>query len=155
HITANGNEVSIMFRNWLNDSRDLYLTTSFNNGESFFPVQKLGTGTWKLNACPMDGGGLTDKPDLETTWRREGTVYYCKPGQPETVIGAGKNSSIATTTSNTFIGYESKDTLRLASLPDKNTEVIGTGEFMKIAVLPDQKIVCVWESGGNIEFKKI
>ena len=156
HIAVNGNEVAIMFRNWLNGSRDLFLTTSQNSGASFSPVQKLGTGTWKLNGCPMDGGGLTAQPrSVATTWRREGTVYYCKPGQPEKALGSGRNSAIAATSADTFVGYQASDTLKLVSLKENKTQAIGTGEFMKLAVMPNKKIVCVWEMDNKVMFRVI
>jgi hypothetical protein len=65
-------KVSILFRNSLGGNRDMYLTTSAN-GKQFSPAKKLGTGTWKLNACPMDGGMLSvdDKERLYTVWRRD------------------------------------------------------------------------------------
>jgi hypothetical protein len=156
HIAVNGTGVAVMFRNWLNGSRDLYLIRSQNSGTSFSSAQKLGAGTWKLNGCPMDGGGLTTKTaSVVTTWRREGTVYYCKPGQPETAIGQGRNSTIAATSADTFIGFQTVDTLKLVGLANKKVRLIGTGEFMKLAVLPDKKIVCVWELDNKVILKVI
>lgn len=156
HIAADGVNVSIMFRNWLNGSRDLYLITSQNSGTSFSSAQKLGTGTWKLNGCPMDGGGITAKSaSVATTWRREGTVYYCKPGQPEKALGTGRNSAIAETNSDTFVGFQASDTLKLVSMKENKTQAVGTGEFMKLAVLPNKKIACVWESDNKVLFRVI
>ncbi|MEJ7682118.1 MAG: sialidase family protein [Segetibacter sp.] len=57
-VTMKGNNVYVMFRNWLNGSRDLYVIKSSDGGKSFAQAQKLGKGSWKLNGCPMDGGGL-------------------------------------------------------------------------------------------------
>lgn len=57
-VVMKGKTVYVMFRNWLQGNRDLYLIKSDNNGRSFSDAQKLGMGNWKLNACPMDGGGL-------------------------------------------------------------------------------------------------
>jgi hypothetical protein len=76
-VAMKGNKVYVMFRNWLNGNRDLYLITSSNGGKSFGQAQKLGTGSWKLKGCPMDGGGLAiDKSgNAETVWRREGKIY--------------------------------------------------------------------------------
>src|SRR5919199_1471209 len=67
----------MMFRNWINGNRDLYLITSSNNGKTFGQAQKLGVGNWKLNGCPMDGGGLAVNKNgtAETVWRREGKIY--------------------------------------------------------------------------------
>ncbi len=52
-------ELAAMWRNALGGARDLYAALSSDGGQTFAPAVKLGTGTWKLNACPMDGGGVT------------------------------------------------------------------------------------------------
>ena len=64
-------EIAAMWRNWLDGSRDFYMSTS-RDGRTFSPAQKLGTGTWKLNACPMDGGGIAFTPTGKwlAIWRR-------------------------------------------------------------------------------------
>ena len=50
--------VSVMFRNALGGSRDMYVARSTDGGRTFPPAAKVGAGTWKLEACPMDGGAL-------------------------------------------------------------------------------------------------
>jgi hypothetical protein len=46
-----------------------------------FAEEKLGSGTWKLNACPMDGGGLTSAGGRTVTaWRRNGEIFMAEPG---------------------------------------------------------------------------
>ena len=88
-------DIYAMFRNALDGSRDLYLLTSANGGHSFSP-EKLGEGTWKLDACPMDGGGLVaDGSGVRTVWRREDTIYEARPGKPEREIAKGKNPAAA------------------------------------------------------------
>lgn len=91
-VVVKGNNVYVMFRNWLQGNRDLYLIQSTNGGNSFGQAQKLGNGNWKLNGCPMDGGGLViDKNnEIQTVWRREGKVYAAIAGMPEKEIGEGK-----------------------------------------------------------------
>ena len=69
-----GGHVAIMFRNNLDGNRDMYVTRS-TNGVTFAPATKLGTGSWALDACPMDGGGVAfNGGDLVATWRRENDV---------------------------------------------------------------------------------
>ncbi len=91
-VVVKENKVYVMFRNWLQDNRDLYLTRSDDGGHTFNPAQKLGNGTWKLNGCPMDGGSLAVNKDgeIQTVWRREGKVYAAMPAMPEKEIGEGK-----------------------------------------------------------------
>src|SRR5215217_5840310 len=57
-VVMKGSDVYVMFRNWLNGNRDLYLVHSSNGGSTFGHAQKLGSQSWALNGCPMDGGGL-------------------------------------------------------------------------------------------------
>jgi len=156
HIAVNGKEVAIMFRNWLNGSRDLYLTVSHNNGASFSPVEKLGANTWKLNGCPMDGGGLSiGHSAVATTWQRQGQIYYCQPGQPEKFIGNGRGSSVVYTRSKTFVAYQSQDSLKLVNVQENKVEMVGKGQFIKLAALPDKQLLCVWEDDDQIFFRKL
>jgi hypothetical protein len=74
-----------MFRNWIDGSRDFYLTKFTNNSQRFPQPQIPGTGTWKLKGCPMDGGGilLDSKNVMHTTWQREGNIFCAQPGEQE------------------------------------------------------------------------
>ncbi|QEM08358.1 hypothetical protein DIU31_022525 [Mucilaginibacter rubeus] len=156
-IAVQGNNVAIMFRNWLNGSRDLYVTRSLNGGQTFAAAQKLGLDTWKLNGCPMDGGGIVIDPTntVQTTWQRKGMVYFCQPGQPETFIGNGRSCAIAISGTSSFITYQNSDTVKLMSLQSKKTQVVGNGSFLRSAILPNNKIICVWEQDHMIKFKNI
>jgi hypothetical protein len=156
-IAVQGSSVAIMFRNWLNGSRDLYVTRSSNGGRTFAAAQKLGMDTWKLNGCPMDGGGLIIDPSntVQTTWQRKGIVYYCQPGQPEIYIGNGRSCSISGSGTNSIINYQNRDTVKLVLLKSRKTQVVGNGSFLKSAVLPNDKIICVWEQDNMIKFKAI
>lgn len=157
NIAVQGSEVVIMFRNWLKGSRDLYVLRSANNGKSFSPAEKLGMDTWKLNACPMDGGGIVIDPSehLKTVWQRKGTIYYCEPGQPELAMGEGRICSISGNNAQAVIAYQTRDTLKLVSLQNKQTQVVGSGSSLKPLVLPDNKIVCVWEENDKIKFRSL
>ncbi|OJW55710.1 MAG: hypothetical protein BGO55_03190 [Sphingobacteriales bacterium 50-39] len=156
-ISAEGSEVAIMFRNWLNGSRDLYLLQSSNKGKSFKPAQKLGTGTWKLNGCPMDGGGVAIDPsgEIHTVWQREGFVYYCKPGQTEIPLDKGRTCSIDGLAGNTVITMEKKDTLEAMKLSRKMVIPIGIGSAVKPLMLPGNKMLFVWEQDGLIKYKRV
>src|SRR5260370_1332262 len=56
-IDGNG-VIHVMWRNALDGNRDMYVAHSKDGGVSFGRARKLGEGSWELNACPMDGGGL-------------------------------------------------------------------------------------------------
>jgi len=157
NIAVHGSEVVIMFRNWLNGSRDLYLTKSLDAGHSFSPAQKIGFDTWKLNGCPMDGGGIAIDASnvIRTTWQRKGMVYFCLPGQSEVNMGKGRNCSISGSGPNTLFAFQNADTVKVIRLKNKNETTIGKGDFLKSLVLADNKILCVWEQDNKIKFKKI
>jgi len=81
----------VMWRNWLEGSRDMYLARS-RAGAAFGPAEKLGMGTWKLKGCPMDGGGCRDLPaaGIHGCGRREGTVYRVGTGRTRNRARPGK-----------------------------------------------------------------
>lgn len=159
-IAVKGSKVAIMYRNWLNGSRDLYVKASENGGGTFKEAQKLGIGTWKLNGCPMDGGGIAidNTGHITTTWQREGIVYYCKLNESETTLLKGRACSITlnkTNNNKTFITMQDGGNVKIMDLGDKKEFVVGKGSFLKSLMLPDENIICTWEQDNNIKFKKI
>src|SRR5712691_7359437 len=62
--------VHVMFRNALEGSRDMYLARSANGGKTFEPAQKVGQGTWKLDACPWMAAA--SRSTRRAGWRRSG-----------------------------------------------------------------------------------
>jgi hypothetical protein len=81
-VALDGQSMAIMFRNHLQGARDMHVTRS-TDGRAFTAPVKLGTGTWPLQACPMDGGAvaLTGK-GVTSTWRRQDRVYLSTPLEP-------------------------------------------------------------------------
>jgi hypothetical protein len=54
---ANG-QVWVLWRGDRDGARDMFVAQSKDHGSTFSSPTKVGTGTWKLDACPMDGGAL-------------------------------------------------------------------------------------------------
>ncbi len=156
NIAASQANVAIMFRNWLNGSRDLYLLQSDDKGASFNHPVKLGNGTWKLNGCPMDGGGLVVNADNEvsTVWQREGKIFYAMPNEPEKQIGTGRNCSLADAESPIITWQDGKQ-LKVKAINQGTTYDLGEGSFLKAIRTDDDKILCVWENEGEIIFQKL
>jgi hypothetical protein len=156
-VAVRGNEVAIMFRNWLNGSRDLYVLRSKDGGKTFGEAQKMGMDTWKLNGCPMDGGGITiDAANtVNTVWQRKGDIYYAKPGQPEVYMGKGRTCSIVLNSNKPVIAYQTNDTLKVVTAGSKQVTTIGNGGFLKAVALADQSLLCVWEQDNKIKYKKL
>ncbi len=147
-------ELAAMWRNALGGSRDLYLALSRDGGGTFAPAEKLGTGTWKLNACPMDGGGLAfarEGPGAPiTVWRREATLHLARPREPEKTVGEGKDAALTTTAHGPVLAWLGKAGLML-QLPVTAPRLLDPqGAAPSLATSPDGRFtVIVWESGDG------
>ena len=150
-IAVNGKTVAIMFRNWLNGSRDLYLMSSSDQGKHFSAAEKLGNGTWPLKGCPMDGGGLTidSQGQIHTAWQREGVVYYAVPRQPEQSIGDGRSVSMT----GNLITWQMGSDLIVKEINGEKKK-IGVGTALKVLPLSDNTILAAWEQDDQIFFAK-
>lgn len=74
-INENG-EIVVMWRNSVNGERDMYQCVSSDGGKSFSAAKKIGSGTWKLNGCPMDGGSVAANGEkVAYGWRRESRLF--------------------------------------------------------------------------------
>jgi hypothetical protein len=155
NIAVRGSMICIMLRNWLDGSRDLYLIKSENNGASFGDAMKLGEGTWKLNACPMDGGGLVvgENNTALTVWQRAGKIFYAEENRPEKQIGTGRNCSI-TDPGHPVATWQDGNILKALEINENRESVVGEGSFIKAARAGDDKILFVWEDRGLIVFRK-
>lgn len=149
-IAAKDNDVYVQFRNWLDGSRNLYLAHSTDGGKTYVTAQKLGTGNWKLTACPMDGGAVvlsaTGRP--LTTWRRENMLYTCSPGEPEKPITTGRNVTLALGTARPVLAWDEGGTVWVKSA-DNPAIAMGRGQMPSVAV-SGKMAFCVWESDGQI-----
>lgn len=147
-VANGGREIYAMFRNWLGGSRDFYLAKSTDGGRTF-QTSKLGEGTWKLNACPMDGGGLSvGAQGPLTVWRRESTVYIDRPGAKETEVGPGKNPSISGET----VAWSAPDGLRVKQGNHAAVLLDPNGAYPSVASGKEFDIAA-WEQAGSIEIR--
>jgi hypothetical protein len=144
-----------MFRNLINGSRDLYLTTSSDGGLKFGVPTKLGDGTWKLSGCPMDGGGvIIDKNnEIHTVWQREGGVYYDQPGQSETKIADGRGCNLFGD-GMPFVTWQAGGQI-FGQVLNGNQMRIGDGSAVNVVQLNSTTRLAVWESDGKILTRKL
>jgi len=151
-IVVKSNQVSIMFRNWSKGSRDLYVINSLNNGESFSDAQKLGNGTWVLNACPMDGGGLSigENGAIHTAWQRDGQIFYATPGKPEQNIGQGRDVGL----NGNLVFWQSGSDLMLKKINGEPKRV-GNGTALSAIELKDGTILTIWQQDDQIMYMKM
>lgn len=150
-VAVKGNTVYVMFRNFLSGNRDLYLAKSGNGGRSFENAQKLGVGNWKLNGCPMDGGGLAvDKSGVpQTVWRREGKIYASTVESAETEIGEGRDCTLETVNNKNVYAWTENGEVVLIK-PQGQKKVLGIGSQPKVKALDNEHVICVWENDKQI-----
>jgi hypothetical protein len=143
--------ISVMWRNVLQGCRDLYLSQS-QDGLTFQPARKLGSETWQINACPMDGGGLAvANGQLISAWRREGEIFLGAPGQPEALLGTGKDVAIAVGKKGVYAAWTNAGGIQV-HVPGSNTTVPlnREGTFVNLVPLPNGEILAAWERQGSI-----
>ena len=150
-VAIKGNLVAVMFRNWLNGNRDLHLIQSTDGGRNFGQVQKLGEGSWKLNGCPMDGGGLVIQKTntVQTVWRRQGNIYLCEAGKKEELLTSGRQCVITGADANTFIAYVNEGKI-YCRLPGGHQVILGNGAIPRLTSINTNSAVCMWENNGKL-----
>lgn len=151
-VAVNNNSVSIMFRNWLKGSRDLYLSVSSDGGNNFTTAQKLGTGTWALSGCPMDGGGLAmdSGNGIETAWQRDGVVFRAQPGKQEQRVAEGRHVALH----HDVMTWQQGSDLFISAL-NGNAIRLADGSAPDAIRLKDRSVVVVWEKEHQIISKII
>lgn len=153
-FAGNGN-LDVMFRNALGGARDLYLLSATSNKRSFGKAQKLGNGTWMLNACPMDGGGIAHADgEAVTAWRREREIYLAKPGETETRLGEGQDVALAASGAGIYALWVQSS--QLVSWVDGKTETLAAKAAMPALVaLPEGGALAAWEQDGGISISSL
>ena len=150
-VVVKGNNVFVMFRNWLGGNRDMYLVKSTDGGASFSHAQKLGEGSWKLNGCPMDGGGLSvnENGAVQTVWRRQGEIYITAPATAEKEIGEGKSCTIEAVKNNNVYAWTENGKIVVRNLRGNN-RVIGEGTGPVLKALNNAQVLCIWENENEV-----
>lgn len=150
-VAVKRNHVYVMFRNWLQGNRDLFLIQSNDGGNSFGNAQKLGNGNWKLDGCPMDGGGIAinKKGEIQTVWRREATLFAAVPGRPEKEIGEGKECTMAIIhDKNVYAWSENGEIVIMNAKGEK--KILGEGSEPVLKALNNDQLICVWNNKKQI-----
>lgn len=147
-------QIYVMWRNALGGARDMYLTASADGGKTFAAAQKLGEGTWPLNACPMDGGEITvtraNQP--ETAWRREDRIFVSRTGGAEQPVGRGRNPVIAYGTKGRYVAWQDSSEKSVVLLaPDAKEPVrLGTNStYVDLIAGPGGTVIAAWEEGDK------
>ena len=150
-VAVRANNVYAMFRNNLHGSRDLYLVQSHDGGNNFGKAQKLGNGSWTLNGCPMDGGGLTVNAGgtPQTIWRRQSKIFTCEPGKPEIEIGEGKNCSIESVNGKNVYAWTENGEV-VCVLTNGKKQNLGKGMLPIVKAVNNKSVICIWENERKI-----
>ncbi|TPE45620.1 hypothetical protein FJM65_04760 [Pontibacter mangrovi] len=157
NITFNHNKLTISFRNWLNGSRDIYHTSSTDKDNTFTAPEKFGQGTWKLEGCPMDGGGiaLNAKGQVSSVWQRKGEIFYCQENQPEQKVATGRSCALTQDGTHTSIVWQEEGHIKYKELNTNTTQDLGKGNTPRIYTLPNGKTLCLWEAEATVQHKVI
>lgn len=150
-VVIKGSNVYVMFRNWLNGNRDLHLIQSVDGGLTFNKAQKLGNGSWALNGCPMDGGGLAimDNNRVQTVWNRKGRIYAYEPGSSEKELGEGRNCTLTTTGGKNVYAWIEKGEI-VCLLPRAGRKNLGKGHSPVIKAINNNQVICIWQKEKEI-----
>jgi hypothetical protein len=131
-ITATSDgSVAVMWRNQLAGNRDMYVSISHDGGKQFATAEKLGSGSWALAACPMDGGGITlDQGGVHAIWRRAGELFSATSPAlgVETGLGSGKNGTVALCGKVVAYAWQNDQEL-LLKIGQKASAGLGKGAF--------------------------
>lgn len=160
-VIVTGKQLVIMFRNSLGGKRDMYVMSSTDNGKSFTTAEKLGHGTWPLDACPMDGGMLACLSDgtIETAWLRDDKVYLAtNAAAPEVLLGRGQQPWIATTNKGSVIVWTTgrEGDLMIRKPATQQPQKLASNARDPIVVTSSNAAdaaICCWESknGDNVQ----
>lgn len=147
--------LAVMWRNSIKGFRDMWLTTRPKGAINFAIARKLGEGTWKLNACPMDGGGIVafGGGDFGAVWQRAGEVFMTRGNGAELSLGKGKQPVAVRANRDEVIAFWQQGT-DLVSLRGPNggegQKHAGDARFPSLIALPSGNgTILAYERGSG------
>lgn len=153
-------KVAVMWRNSLEGSRDLHLATR-SGDQPFSPAIKLGAGTWKLEGCPMDGGGLAFSPggNWLAVWRREKAIFASFAEFQEMPLSDDASQPVAAYAGNTpVLLWESGGNLMMKRGDAPAAKFADGGKFASVVSGKDAAYL-VWEGtatdGRTLLFERL
>ena len=155
-VSMGDGRFAVMWRNSMEGNRDLYVT-QVRDGQRAGGMERQGNFSWKLNACPMDGGGIAIREGkLGSAFRREKDVYMVEQGKPERRVGTGQDVSLAANRQGWYAMWSTPGGIE-AMLPNANevTHVSTSGAFPAMVATSGGAIVAVWEENGAISTRRM
>lgn len=146
--------IHVMWRNVVDGQRDMYVAASSDRGGSFGKAVRLGSASWTLDACPMDGGHLAVlHGKISTVWRREQKIFTASSDpRSERDLGRGEQPWMAATPNAHYIVWTSRRagdlwlTTSLRDTPVKLSSVAGDPVIAAPLAGPGP-VVAAWEAG--------
>lgn len=151
YVEENG-KIWVMFRNSLDGNRDMYVAVSEDHGKTFRAAGKLGTGSWKLDGCPMDGGSFAvSGSQFAAAWRRENTVYRSGIGGSELELGPGRQPVVVITAKGPVYAWTNGKSLLWWRDDKQDTRKLdGQGSYLSLAALANGSVLVASERDGRI-----
>jgi hypothetical protein len=147
-VDSNG-RATILFRNSVDGARDMYLVQAGS-------AERIGSRTWPLKACPMDGGGLAldGKGNPLTVWRRGTDIYSASNEHAEERIGSGKDAAIAVTRRGRYIAWTTPSGVQVLSPGRKEPVLLSAeGGYTQLLSLPSGQVLAAWEDKAGISLE--
>lgn len=137
-----------MWRNWLDGARDMFAAVSEDGGRTFSPGRKLGSGTWALKGCPMDGGSLAFQADgnLVSVWRREQSLFIADERGETILSGQGLHPVASAGRGGPFYLWHQGSKLMLKRAAGEAEVFAESGVYASVASSPGRAPVVVWEA---------
>lgn len=157
NVLIDGQNIFVMFRNNIKGSRDLYLVKSSDGGRTFGNAQKSGSGTWQIDGCPMDGGGIALSPfkDIVTAWKRKNEIFLSRSNLQEQKIGEGWLPSVVFIGNDPIVIWSNDGNILLKSPSMEKVAILGQGGFPKAINVSAKEAFVIWESGNGIVGRKL
>jgi hypothetical protein len=151
--------LAVMWRNSLSGNRDLWLGTG-EPGTGAFSSGKLGTGSWKLDACPMDGGDIIafGNGSFATVWQRAGEVFYCEPGSPEVRVGKGRQPVAVAYEGRAMVVWQEGNRLMIsrdAASPSLEPRALAVEARYAVLITAGNRPLAAYEQGKSGESRVV
>lgn len=145
--------LSVMWRNSIEGSRDMWLTTRPAGAGSFTAARKLGEGTWKINGCPHDGGALValGGGKFGAVAQRSGEIFAVNADNKETMLGRGRQPvAIEGTGGITVIWNDGSGLVAVRDVRQGTpTKLAAEARFPVVASVPGKGAVVAYERSAK------
>lgn len=148
--------LAVMWRNSIEGARDMWLTTRPKGATHFTAARKLGEGTWKINACPHDGGTLValGGGKFGAVWQRAGEIFLTRAEGREVLLGKGRQPVMVSAPQGPIVLWHDGADLQIvpgaAAGANPAQRVVSGGRFPVAVTLPDGKgAVVAYERGSR------